>query len=186
MGILMGKKVQIPRYEVIRDTREQNGWFFEESNDCFGTTVDTLKTGDYSLRGIEKLFTIERKGKCQEFAQNITQERFANELERLDDFAHPFLFLEFSFKDVMNFPANQGIPLFLQKKIKIRPEFILSKILDYNIKHKTKIILVGTHGKDAAKALFRKMVFKYQDLIINAEVPNEKSEQVEKKKGGNT
>lgn len=175
----MPKKKILPRYEVIRDTREQSGWVFAETNDCVGTVVDTLKTGDYSLRGIEHLFTIERKGKCQEFAQNITQDRFERELERMDSFAHPFLFLEFSYADVMNYPYKQGIPPFLCKKIKIKPEFIVSKLFDYNLKYKTKIVLVGTHGKDAAKSLFRKMTYKYTDLIESAALTNEKNEETE-------
>lgn len=173
----MSKKKKLPRYEVIRDTREQSGWVFGETDDCLGTTVDTLKTGDYSLRGIEHLFTIERKGKCQEFAQNITQDRFERELERMDSFAHPFLFLEFTYKDVMNYPYNQGIPPFLCKKIKIKPAFIQSKIFDYSLKYRTKIMLVGTHGKDAAKVLFTKMTYKYIDLIESAALENEKNEE---------
>ena len=172
----MSRRKKIPRYEVIRDTREQSGWTFAEDNDCTGTVIDTLKTGDYSLRGLENLFTIERKGKCQEFAQNILEDRFEREFERMESFPCSFLFLEFTMKDIMNYPHNQGIPLYLIKKIQVRPEFILSKLLDYNIKYKTKTFLVGQNGKEVAKSLFRKMTYKYTDIIESVAMENEKTE----------
>lgn len=156
----MSKRIKT-RYEVIRDTREQNGWFFAESNECFGTAEEKLDSGDYSIRGLENVFSIERKGSTGEFAQNITQKRFDRELDRLEQYAHPFLILEFTANDIETFPANSGIPLYLRKKIKISPNYIWSRVLEFDVKYKTKVIFAGSQGKKIAEILFRKMCMLY-------------------------
>lgn len=150
------------RYEVIRDTREQTGWWFRETDKCFGTTEETLKTGDYTIRGFEDRFVIERKGCSGEFAQNILQDRFERELERLEEFQWPFLILEFSMSDIMQYPKNSGLPYYVQKKSKISPSLILSRLLDYQLKYKTKIILAGSAGEEIATRLFLKLLKKAQ------------------------
>ena len=73
------------KYTVIKDTREQEGWFFTQTTACDGMVREKLDTGDYSLRGYEELLAIERKGKISEFARNIVENRFERELERLED-----------------------------------------------------------------------------------------------------
>ena len=53
-------RLVLPRYTVVRDTREKPGygWSWEEHThskrrppNCDGTVTKTLKTGDYSLIG---------------------------------------------------------------------------------------------------------------------------------------
>src|SRR5688572_9057132 len=67
------KSASPPLYTVIRDTREQKGWIFEANAYCEGTVIETMKTGDYTLRGLEDRFVVERKRNVAEFAQNILQ-----------------------------------------------------------------------------------------------------------------
>ena len=43
-----------------------------------------LNTGDYSIEGMESIFTIERKMSVSEIANNITENRFKDVLDRLD------------------------------------------------------------------------------------------------------
>src|SRR6185312_8933976 len=102
-------------YEVIRDTREQLGWTFAKHSPCLGTVSGTLKTGDYTLKGLEETFVIERKRNTAEVAANVAQDRFWRELERLESFALPFIVCEFSLADVLSFPENSGIPEFKWK-----------------------------------------------------------------------
>ncbi len=42
---------EIPRFTVVRDTREQRGWEFPTKGRCLGTVVETMKEGDYTLQG---------------------------------------------------------------------------------------------------------------------------------------
>src|SRR5215210_7578524 len=73
-------------YTVLRDTREQQGWIFEQGKLCNGTISKALKTGDYTLVGFESILCVERKKNVAEFAKNIIEKRFENELTRMEAF----------------------------------------------------------------------------------------------------
>lgn len=102
---------KIVEYTVIRDKREKpgHGWMFEEHRNCLGTSVQHLKTGDYTLIGYEDLLCIERKGSVKEFVSNLYQKRFTNELERMKDFKYPVVILEFELEDLTRWPASAGM-----------------------------------------------------------------------------
>lgn len=145
-------------YEVVRDTREQEGWDFVPSENCVGTFIEKLDTGDYSIRGYEDIFTIERKGKISEFVTNINEKRFDDELKRLDEFKHPFVILEFTMDDVMNWPISAKLPPSITAKMRVSKYFLLKKINEYMVRHKAKIIFAGKYGKEFAASLFKRMV----------------------------
>lgn len=136
---------------VIKDTREQAGWEFP------GMVIGTLHTGDYTLQGYEKDFIIERKGKLTEFANNVVDPRFERELDRLDDFKWPFLICEFEFSDIMTWPFSAKLPPSLTNKIKISKYFILKRVNEILVNHKTKILFVGKYGKETAESLFKRI-----------------------------
>ena len=138
--------------KVLVDTREKNPWRFENSE------LTTLKTGDYTLKGYESKFVIERKGCLEEFASNIIQPRFFKELQRLEDFTHPFLILEFNMSDIMDFPASTAIPKHLWPSLKITPQFILRTFLEIQTSFKVRPILAGVYGKDTALSLFKRIL----------------------------
>lgn len=145
------------RYEVIRDTREQknNGWWFPESSECLGTVVKTMKTGDYTLSGLEDKLVIERKKDLGEVAQNINEKRFERELDRLKEFKYAYLLLGFTLDDIYTFPLNSGIPHYLHKRLKVTTNYIISKINYYKLKYPSiEIYLVGNRGREVAKSIF--------------------------------
>lgn len=154
-------KNSILPYTVLRDSREQLGWTFPENQYCAGTIIKGLKTGDYSILGCEKFFTIERKRNTAEFAGNIIQARFENEMKRLEDFPDAFLILEFTMENLMQWPLGSGLPPYLQRKTKISKRFLLKRFMDFQTNYKTKIILAGPYGKDVANSLFKRMSEKY-------------------------
>jgi ERCC4 domain len=146
-------------YTVVRDTREQknNGWLFPASDSCTGTEIDTLPTGDYTLRGYETVFVIERKGSIAEFAQNVVQGRFERELTRMQEFEHPFMVLEFEVDDIVNWPKTAGLPKRVIDKLRITPQFLLKRFNDFQVKYKTKIITAGANGRYEASSLFKRI-----------------------------
>lgn len=149
------------KYTVIQDTREKERpgkWHFSVSDYCNGTIEQTMKTGDYTLLGFENDFILERKGKLSEFATNINEARFTRELERLEEFKYPFLLLEFSMGDVMQWPLNSGIPKDKIHLIRTTKHFILLKMNEILVKYKTKIILAGKDGQMVAASLFKRIV----------------------------
>tara|TARA_R110000744_G_scaffold1280_6_gene4527 strand:- start:270 stop:830 length:561 start_codon:yes stop_codon:yes gene_type:complete len=97
-----------PKYKVIKDTREQDGWFFSPYDKCSGMEVGTLNTGDYTLEGFEDVVCIERKASVSEIAINLGKKKkpFYNEIERMRDFHFRYLLLEFSASDLIDYPHS--------------------------------------------------------------------------------
>lgn len=96
------------KYTVIKDTREQDGWFFSEYDRCEGMEVGTLHTGDYTLKGFEDVVCVERKASVSEIATNLGKKKkaFYNEMERMKDFHFRYMLLEFSASDVIDYPLS--------------------------------------------------------------------------------
>lgn len=146
-------------YEVLVDTREQNPWSFPAGNRCLGSTRVGLKTGDYSLRSFEDRFVIERKGSLSEFSQNLFQDRFWRELDRLDAVQHPYLFLEFNWAQLVEFPAGSGIPESKWKFLKVTPQLLVKRYTEMRIQHpRLRVEFVGSYGREAASSLFKRIV----------------------------
>ena len=89
---------QIP---VLIDTREQRPWEF----DCetFTTERAALRTGDYTIAGLEDRVVIERKS-LGDFVQTVIQDwiRFRKELYRLAGFDYAAIVVEADIADVFN------------------------------------------------------------------------------------
>ena len=153
-------------YTVIRDTREKAGWDFEPSESCLGTTVATLKTGDYSLVGYEHLFTLERKQSPQEFCSNLTQSEkwsaFKRELERLETIPHTAIICEFPLSLLVSYPVGSGIPRHLWPKIRVKPQFLIKRVCEIQLSFKTPILFAdGGSGKVLASSMFKRIVERY-------------------------
>ena len=76
--LIMAKKYETaPDFTVIKDTREQNGYYFSKFNTCAGMIEHKLDTGDYSIQGFEDKICIERKGCVEELAINLGSKKHA-------------------------------------------------------------------------------------------------------------
>lgn len=107
------------RFNIIKDTREKEGsWQFKNARNVDLVIDHKLDTGDYSIQGLESLLSIERKRNINEFASNITQARFKNELDRLKEFKYKYIICEFGYQDVVNWPDSSKLPP--EKKFHIR------------------------------------------------------------------
>ena len=76
-------KTQTPQPTIIVDTREQTPLPFAD----LPTERRTLTTGDYSVLGFERAFSIERKS-IEDLIQSLThgRDRFSRELQRMRAF----------------------------------------------------------------------------------------------------
>jgi hypothetical protein len=126
-------------FTILRDTREQKGWSFPGSQ----LKDVTLKTGDYTLEGFENQIVIERKGSTGELAKNVIETRFQKEIERLAEIPHSYIFLEFSRSDLDLYPRGTNIPLFIQKKIRVKAPLMLKKIETYLLKYNIQTFFCG-------------------------------------------
>lgn len=162
------KKKVIKPYTVIRDTQEKkNFWRFIKTDYCTGTVDDSLWTGDYTIKGMEDIFSMERKASTGEFAGNVLTKQFENELRRGDKLKHFFIVLEFSLANVLEFPYNSGIPPKIWPKLRVSGNLILKKIVEFQVKHKAHIIFAGdsASAKEIARAIFKKMAEMYPDKV---------------------
>jgi hypothetical protein len=135
-------KIKIPNYTVIKDTREQDGWFFSEYDKCAGMEVAGLHTGDYTIKGHEDLVCIERKGCTSEVAMNLGRKKtpFQAEMERMKDFPFSFIICEFSMSELLKYPEDSKVPNRMKSKVKVTGKYLLKSILEFQIWYNTKIL----------------------------------------------
>lgn len=139
-------------FVVLKDTSEKLGWSFNPMEPF------NLNTGDYTIKGFETQIIVERKGALSEFALNIYEKRFEDELVRLDSFAHPYCILEFDLLDVMNFPKSTNIPKSKWQYLKTTPKIIMKKLCEFELKYKTKFIFAGRFGQEFCLSLFKRFL----------------------------
>lgn len=85
-------------FTIVVDTRETKPWILVDTKGApWPTQPGTLKTGDYTIVGMEKEVTIERKG-LQDFVNCVggDRERFEKELERMKEYRHRAIIVEAS------------------------------------------------------------------------------------------
>ena len=146
--------IDFSNFHIIVDTREQHPWNF----DMMEKSVSKLDTGDYSLKGMEEIFCIERKGSVSEFANNITEKRFKDVVERLSKIPHAFLLFEFDLEDVLIYPVGSNVPKRMWDKLRISPKFILKHINELQLLQNVKVLFCGnaSNAEKMALALMRK------------------------------
>tara|TARA_Y100000389_G_scaffold103441_1_gene100314 strand:+ start:7807 stop:8283 length:477 start_codon:yes stop_codon:yes gene_type:complete len=153
-------------FRIIVDTREQQPWSFED----YSTSIAKLDTGDYSIEGLEDTICIERKKSVSEVANNITESRFKDVINRLKEIKYPFILLEFDLNDVLRYPQGSNVPKRMWSKIRISPAFIMKNILDLELKHNINVIFCGD---DASASKLASMIFKRMYYHIAKESNND-------------
>lgn len=94
-------------FEVVIDTREQSAYDFrgmkagsaagkkKGASIIVGAERGTLKTGDYSIKGLEDRVVVERKEKGDFFGCcGVDRERFEQQLSRLNEMEHGVVVVE--------------------------------------------------------------------------------------------
>jgi len=127
-------------FTIIIDTREQQPGSFEH----YTTASRKLDTGDYSIEGLEDVVCIERKKSVSEVANNLTESRFVDVVDRMSRFKYAFLLLEFDLAQVLSYPIGSNLPRRLWDKIKISPAFIVKHILELQLNHNIKVLFCGS------------------------------------------
>jgi hypothetical protein len=153
-------------FEVIRDSREKagNGWQFRKSAKCSGMVTRTLKTGDYSITGLDDpagmySVIIERKGSIGELVNNLSKAdlpRFERELTRMKEFTWAYVVLEFDLDTLMRWPATSGLGGWKRRQIRTTGAYILKVLLQVMARHPhVHWVFAGEHGQAVALALLK-------------------------------
>lgn len=134
-----------PLFTVVKDTREQDGYFFKEYSPCAGMVQEKLDTGDYSIKGLEDKLCIERKGCVEELAMNLGSKKYAflNEIERMAIIPHKFIVLEFSAEDLIKFPEETRIPIKNKASVKITGKYMLKCLVEFQIYNNVHVLFCG-------------------------------------------
>lgn len=126
-------------FTIIIDTREQRPWEFP-----YHTTANRkLDTGDYSIEGFEDILCIERKKGIAELANNMTEKRFKDVIQRMSQYQHAYILIECNYDQMMNYPIGSDVPKKLWNKIRISPGFIMKFITDLSINHNIHVMFCG-------------------------------------------
>jgi len=142
-------------FTIIIDTREQQPWSF----DHYVTANKKLDTGDYSIEGLENIVAIERKKSVSEFANNVTESRFKDVIDRLSHIKYSFLLLEFNLEDILIYPIGSNVPKKMWDKIKISPAFIMKHILELQMFNNIKVVFCGdsSNAEKMAEYILKKV-----------------------------
>lgn len=162
-----------PDITVIIDTREQQPWSFEH----YAVAHKKLDTGDYSIEGMETKLAIERKKSVNEIANNVTEKRFKDVLERLSSFEYAFILLEFNINSVLDYPVGSNLPKRMWDKVRISPAFLIKNILDWQIKHNINVIFCGSsdNATTIAQSIFKRVYYIELNKIKDSNKLNEEN-----------
>ena len=127
---------------ILKDTREKKGWDFAPYEKCEAMKIEGLKTGDYTLEGLETPLCIERKASTGELSLNLGKKRktFEAEVERMSHFRWAYIICEFSIDDLMTFPVGSGIPRSKWKFIRMNGKFMWRKLSEYQEDHGVQVV----------------------------------------------
>lgn len=161
-----------PKPIVIVDTREQHPWDFEGDDAFEGIEHIKLDQGDYSLKGLEHLVSIERKASANELYTNLSQkefrERFYAEAKRLaEKVKFRFIIVEQDCDDMLN-PASYAVNTLHRNKFSpyMPPALVLGHLIRFMLEHNIHVLFAGAKAKSVAK----KILLAVHDMHLKGQV----------------
>lgn len=141
------------RFHVIKDTREKenHGWWYPEDAYCSGTTKAKIDLGDYTVEGLEHLLCIERKETVAEFAGNCSEQRFWRVIDKMAEYKHKFLILEFDWYAIERYPEGSGVPKEKWPRVRIKGNYMMSLLSTMMLDKGIQVIAAG--NKDRAERI---------------------------------
>jgi hypothetical protein len=127
------------------------------------TSKQKLDTGDYSIVGFESIFTIERKRSVSEIANNITESRFKDVLQRMGQIPHSFMLMEFDLEEIYQFPVGSDIPKKMWDKLRISGNYIMKYLVEAQLNHNIHILFCGDaeNAERTAVSIMKRIYEKY-------------------------
>jgi DNA excision repair protein ERCC-4 len=158
---------------IIIDTREQRPYIFYPTP----VKIQTLKTGDYSVLGMEDIVSVERKS-LDDFIASISwqRERFRREMERLSALPFSAVVIEAKISDITG-----------QKyRSRMTPESALATALSWSMEFKVPFFFAESRAYGAIvteKILWRAVVLGSREKhIYNGTETVPETEKKQKKK----
>jgi ERCC4-type nuclease len=148
-----------PKPILIVDTREQHPFEFD-GDDAFESIEHTkLDQGDYSLKGLEHIVSIERKANVNEIYTNLSSQeartRFYAEAQRLaEKVKFRFIIVEQEFEDAMN-PSSYAVNTMHRNKYSpyMPPALVIGNLITFMVKYNIHVMFAGAKAKTMAKKI---------------------------------
>lgn len=129
---------------VVIDSREQRPYRFA------GAVISGLKTGDYSLLGLEDRVVIERKSKSDAYCSlGAGRQRFKKELERMAEIDYAAIVIECGLQDFLD------PPLFSQ----LNPKSAINTLISWSIRYGVHILFCD--NRKLARAVTYRILEKF-------------------------
>ncbi len=147
---------------IIKDTREQRGWGFDMYDSVESVTIKTVWPGDYTLKGYEDIFVIERKATTGELSMNLGKKKtqFEKELKAMKELKYKYIVCEFALSDFDIFPKNSGIPKYLWRRLRVTGRYLQSSLFSMATKYDIEL-----HFCDSPFGACEKAVEIFQEVI---------------------
>lgn len=139
-----------PEITIVIDSREQRGYEYR------GAVVKALRSGDYSIEGLEDRVAIERKSKSDAFnSLGRNRGRFEREIQRLACYQFGALVIEASLADFLRPPP------FSQMSARSAARSLLA----WSVKYRLPVFWVGDrrHGRAVTRRLLESFARYYYD-----------------------
>lgn len=125
-----------PGFVTVIDTREQAPFVFQGITGPRGRALEIatsrsgLKTGDYSIRGLEDAIAIERKSKTDLYGTvGRGRRRFERELDRLAAMGAPAVVLECDLASLLHPPGRS----------QVAPSSVLNSLIAWSVRHRLPV-----------------------------------------------
>jgi DNA excision repair protein ERCC-4 len=128
---------------IAVDSREQKPYLFS------GCEVKTLKTGDYSIVGLEDQIALERKTKEDAYASlGRSRARFERELERLSKLDYAAIVVESSLPEFLHPPPFTPLS----------PRAAINSLIAWTVRYRVGVFFAGDrrHGHALVHQLLQK------------------------------
>jgi hypothetical protein len=156
------KQTDPPLPTLVIDTREQQAWTIDGRNWPSPVEVRKLDTGDYSMAGFESVVTVERKASVLEFAGWVYQDRCEDELRRMLAIPLSFVFLDFKFTDIVDYPRVPSVPFGVRKRVRITGRQLLKRLHELELAHPhVRWFCTEGRGRDKTLSLFKRVFESY-------------------------
>lgn len=153
-------------FTVIRDTREKVGyWDLSFYEGCDSQVVRVIKTGDYSIDGMEDLVSIERKRNSGELAVCFgnKSKQFNRMMDRMKEFRFAYIIIECSMQTLFAFPTGSGIPPRYWKRLRTNGKWLYRQLMESCTENGVEPFFCN--GREEAEALAVDLLRKAYETI---------------------
>lgn len=162
------------KFTIIKDTREKPGHGFKwrKCSWTYGTVYDTVSTGDYTIKEVPGLITVERKASIYELISNMLlkepRRRLFAEFKRMsEEYRHKFVVIEADFNELFEYSSWKFVKSAQTKRH--GPNIILGSIVSAQLKYGIQFVWAGKHGREMTAKVLRKAYEYYLEELKNDE-----------------